>query len=267
MSSAQIFLSLALAASSSTATSLDLLYIEQRAWLPWTGQVTKPQLVRYLASLLYSEAYQDQIDCGLSGGSVVCVVDVYPKRAGLAYQFFTSHGQLSARSEALVVIEAETVDFQMATAASPQYPPREILSVAWAGPCYLVDGTEIAQPLLTIEGSTLVSARACLGTALVSYRTERHSYVLTAPRRDTALDNHYSAVVWGVYSGGLNYLAIELPPTIAEFEADAEAVCGWGGSATVTTQDPDSSEVQPSPKNRRTVYDYCSQLIASDTYY
>ncbi len=262
-------LTLTYSGQSAERVALDLLLIEQEDWRPYTGVVTLGDMVGYLAALLYGEDFQDRIDCGLTGGEVVCAVFVYPRRAGLAYQFHTSHGILSERRIEDIEVE-EGVNFSLSNRAAPHYPPLAIFEAEWLAEVYDVAGNLISPPALIISGGEIRSAVPCYGSVQVRYTTERHSYILTAPRRDDGqtIDNYYSAVVYGVYAGGINWLEIDMPPGIETFESDPEADCGWGSvSGSISRPDHEEQPVQPRPKNRKTVVDYCSQEVASDEFY
>lgn len=246
------------------ADPLDLLMIEQEDWQPYTGVVTRAELVRYLASALYGERYQSRVDCGMAAGAVVCAINVYPRVAGLAYQFHASHGTLSPRTVDMVE-EEESINFTLTTEATPTHPPRSISSAEWLAECYDADGVRVDPPPLTIDGGRLTIPAPVHGAVSVRYTTERHGYILSCQRRAAALDNHYSAAVYGVYAGGINWLEIEMPPGIDTFELDPDAVCGWGsGRGTVTWPDGDPYPVADDPHSRHTEVDYCTQEIIKD---
>jgi len=191
----------------------------------------------------------------------------YPLVEDLVYQFFTSHGTLSERFIEMVV-EEEELSFTLTTEEVPEHPPREMLSVEWMDECYDSSGTVVDQPALTIDGKKVTIPSPVYGSAMVRYRTERHSYTLSSPRRDEAIDDHYSAAVWGVYDGGINWLQIEMPPGIETFEADAEAECGWGsGSGTLIGPDDDPYPVADTTHTRITDVDYCGQEIIKEEIY
>jgi hypothetical protein len=216
---------------------------------------------------LYGEDYQSRVDCGFVGEDLVCAVFVYPRVAGLAYQFHTSHGTLSERSVELAEIE-ESLNFSMTAEEQPRYPARSIASAEWLAECYDVQGNVIPAPALTISGGSIRAGQACYGSVNLRYTTERHTYLLTCPRREEALDNHYSAAVYGVYSGGINWLEIEMPPGIDAFEADPDAQCGWGSSqGSITAPEREPAPVEDGGHDRKTVVDYCSQEVASDEVY
>jgi hypothetical protein len=246
---------------------LDLLLLEQEEWRPYTGRVSSVAMVNWLAAVLYGEEFTHRLDCGMSGEAMVCAVFAYPRVAGLAYQLRASHGELSERAAALVEI-TETVNFRLEATAAPRYPARQIQSARWLADCYDATGAVITPPTLTIDGDQLQAGLAIYGAAEVTYTTERHSYILTVARRDDAIEDHYSAVVYGVYDGGLNWLEIEPPPGVEAFEADPSAVCGLGSFAgSVEHPDPDLGDIPGQFAHRVVKIDYCSQDIISDNVY
>ena len=242
----------------------DLLQIEQSDWSAYTGRVTKGGMILSLREMLYGEDAGNVVDCGMTGGEVLCLIDVYPRRPGLVYQFAASYGRLSDRREEEARV-TETRNFSLETSVSPSYPPFTINRAEWADAVYDVEGNEITPPALTIEDGKITCPSPVYGAVDITYTTERHSYTLNLPRRETALDNFYSAAVYGWYEGGVDWLEVELPPGIEVFEADPDAVCGgWSGSSDVIW--PDEEQGLPDVSaHRYTVVDYCTQEIVEDT--
>lgn len=247
---------------------LQLLLLEQEPWSVYTGRVTKQELVRWLAAVLSGEEYQARIDCGMAGDALVCLIYAYPLVQDLNYRLMTSWGTLSDRSVEL--IEAtESISFRLSTHERTKYPIRELRSVAWKDQCYGPSGEIVHPPELTSDGEGVVCAAPVYGTATVRYIYERHAYILNAPRREGALGNHYTAVITGIYDGGLEVLVVEMPPGVEAFEADPNAICGLGGGGTYggTAEWPEEDDViQPQTASRETVIDYCTQKIHSDTF-
>jgi hypothetical protein len=258
-------LTLAYALPASNREPRDLLKIEQQQWSRYTGQITKQEMVRWLAAAIGNEAYQSQIDCAMTGDNLACTLFVYPYLADLPYQLHTSWGTLSERSVAMLEI-SELVQFKLTTSETVKNPVRRILAVKWADECYGPEGEIVNPPELTANLETISCMAPVYGTATVKYLCERHAYVLNAPRRAAAIDNHFSAVVVGVYAGGLTYHVVEMPPGVETFVADPNAECGrqpgWGGSADW----PEDGKYPPLPRtaNRLTIVDYCSQKVLSD---
>lgn len=244
---------------------LALLAIEQEPWSVYTGAITKGEMVRWLAAMVAGDDYQSRIDCGIAGDQLVCTLHAYPYRAGLEYRLLASWGTLSDRQVEMLDIE-ELVQFRLTTTERTDHPVRRILSVSWDDDCYGPAGEIVVPPPLTADGEEVACGSPVYGTARVRYLCERHSYVLNAPRREDAIAHHFSAVVVGVYDGGLAVLGVEPPPGIEAFEADPDAVCGrsWIFDGSVTF--PDDEPITASPASRETVMDYCKQTVISDRY-
>jgi hypothetical protein len=253
--------------ASTETQPLDLLKLEQEEWSVYTGSVTKQEMVRWIAAALTGDEYQSQIDCGMAGDALVCTLYAYPRVAGLNYRLLTSWGTLSGRAVEMLEL-SELVQFRLTTSESTRYPVRRILAVDWADECYGPGGEVVSAPELIADSEAVTCAEPVYGTAQVKYLCERHTVILNAPRREAARDNNYSAVVVGVYEGGLAHLVVEMPPSVEVFEADPDAVCGlnWTTQGTITSPD-EEVPVQPSTASRETVIDYCTQKVISDTYY
>lgn len=255
--------SLSISYAAPKRSPLDLLMIEQQEWGASVGAVTRAELARMLKATLYGGQYENRTDCGVVDGSLACILYVYPRVLGLAYRFFTSHGRLGGCYSVLAT-EEELLNFRLTTRERPKYPPRRIVSASWMDDCYDANGATIPRPALAIEGEEIVSAEPVYGAVKVVYQTERHRYLLTCPRREGAVDNLFSAVVYGVYQGGLSWREIEMPPGIEAFEADANAECGWGGTASLLDPEDNQGPIEDSPHNRTTKVSYCTQKILRD---
>nr|WP_321465166.1 hypothetical protein [uncultured Desulfobulbus sp.] len=244
------------------ASAKDLLQLEQSPWGAYTSRVTRAEMVRYLSALLYGTEYSSHIDCGLVNGAVVCVVAAYPRVPDLVYRLHTSHGALSSPAREMPLL-TEALSFRLTTELSPAHPVRKIKSVEWLSECYNAEGAVVDPPPLSTDGETITIPTAVYGSVSVTYRTERHSYVLTSPRREDAIDNYYSAAVYALYDGGISWLVIEMPPGIETFEINEDAECGWGSTASITDDDQDYP-VTDGKHTRTTDVDYCSQEIISE---
>lgn len=234
--------------------------IEQGDWSVYTAKVTRQEVVRWLAAWIGGDEYQQRIDCGMAGGDLVCPVYVYPLAAGVAYRLLTSWGQLSERVVEVIEI-VEQVQFRLTDTASTKYPARAIRSVEWTVACLDPDGEVIASPALIISGQELHSGQMVYGTATVAYECERHCYILNAPRRLTAVDSHYSAVLVAPVAGyEPARIVLTMPPGIEAFERDPDAKCGGGSSSGSAAWDanPDPPP-DPQPANLITEVDYCDQ--------
>jgi hypothetical protein len=244
----------------------DMLQIQQEEWGAYVGTVSIADMVREVSNRVFGTTYDSNPWCGVSDeGDVVSTIYVYPRTPYLLYQFFTSWGRLSSRYETTLEL-TETINFRLSASVQPDHPPLVILAAEWLDDCYAADGTVISPPFLTIEGGEIHSSAIVYGAVSVRYTTLRHTYTLNQPRRTSAIDNQYSAVVYGVYEGGINWLVLQMPPGLDTIEADEAASCGWGGELRMPDDDSQPWPVSPGGADRRTVVDYCSQTIISDEY-
>jgi hypothetical protein len=244
-----------------TAIERTLLEIRQGEWSRYLGVITKDAVARWLRAAVSERNIALDVDCGMSGGSVLAEIDCYPLVAGLDYTLYASWGNLSRRSVAMVEIVDEQVQFRLTDTATTDFPARSIKSVRWTDDCLDQAGNVVAPPVLWVEGDGLRSAAPVYGTATVHYVCERHRYILTVPRRDEALDNHFSAVVAAAIPGYAPvYHVLTLPDFVSLFEADPDARCGGGGGRGSVTGDQ-TQPVPPSPSGADliTEVDYCSQ--------
>lgn len=249
--------------SSAEAVPLDLLEIEQKPWSVYTGKVTKQEVVRIVAALFNDTKYQSKIDCGLAGDTLVSILYLYPRVAGLVYRLYCDWGELSEPVVEEVEID-ELVQFDLVESASPQHPALEIVQAKWLDDCYDAAGNIIKSPGLTIDAGQLVSSAAVHATAKVRYRCERHTVALTAPRRTGAIDNQWSSVVVAAYAGGLVYKEIDMPPGIEVFAADPDAQCGAGWTGNVRESVADPYPPNPTGADLVTEVDYCKQSTLAE---
>lgn len=239
------------------------ILIKQDAWSLYTHRITNGRVIRLLRAIVESEEYKVDMDCGIEGGVLVCPVRAYPKVAGIDYTLLASWGELSERVVEMAEI-SEQVQFRLASVASTEFPPRQILSAEWTLHCLDRDGNPISAPALVIDDQEIKTSNGqeVYGTSTVRYLCEIHHYILNAPRRDDALDNNFSAVLVAPVIGYQPaYLVVDMPPGIDEFEADADATCGGSTMASMINQDEDLDIPEPSTADKYTEVDYCPQTI------
>lgn len=242
-----------------------LILVEQAEWQPYTGYVTKGNMVLRLANMLYGSEYQAEIDCGLTGGQVVAAIYVYPLRDGVQYQLHATHGVLSEPAFEAAEIE-ETIHFSLALTAGLKYPAARVLSTQWLS-AYDADGIPASQPAVTVDGSEITVAALVYGSLRIKYVANRYAHVLTMDQRPDATENFYSAFIVGLPSGGRPvFLEFEPPPT-AEEMARGEYDCGMGsgGRNDVSTPEHPLDAPDASGHQREIVIDYCTQKIITDS--
>lgn len=247
--------------SASTADN-EVLLVTQDEWSPYTGKVSKQQVVRYLLSLLETSTYEMSVNCGMAGDALVVPIFCYPMVAGLDYTLYSSYGDLSECLVELIEVKDELVQFRLTSEETVDFPIKSIRSMEWVLDCLDANGDLTVNPELEVAGNRISTGGVSVyGTAKISYVTERHTYILTAPRRQTALDNNYSGVVVGVAQGNMPVvLELKMPPSVASFEADPDYVCGSGGSWAVKESSQEGSIPDVPGRSLITEKNYCDQL-------
>lgn len=246
---------------SSQKDPLDLLRLEQEKWSVYTGKISKGEMIRWLGAMVRNTPYQSRIDCGVKGDQLVCTLYAYPYTPELNYQLYTSWGTLSDRRAETIEIR-ELVQFRLTVEERTDYPVRRILGVDWADECYGSEGEIVSPPVLSVDRETLFCDSPVYGTAEVRYLCERHTYTLNATRRETAIDNQWSAVVVGVYDGGLSWTKIKMPHGVEQLQTDADCGRRWGFGVVITGDEP--LNPQSDAARRITKIDYCTQRVISD---
>lgn len=262
-SSAEQQTSLAARYQIGSSDPLDLLVIEQESWHRYTGKVTRQEMARLILSWLNNGDYEAKANCATDGKTLLCRLLVWPRVAGLVYEMLASWGSLSLPVIEMVE-ETELLQFHLTDAERPRHPVRQLLSVSWADECYDATGQTIVAPELSLRGHDLRANRKVYGTAEIRYLAERHSYLLNIPRREEAYDKHFEATVAGVYSGGLNWLQVQMPPGIEAFENDPDYRCGGSSSGHLIEPEDDDSVPEPDGRDYEVIVDYCSQEVISD---
>jgi len=250
----------------SRKTPTDLLIIEQVDWEAYTGGLSKFAMVSQIARLIYGEdKYSAHYECGLADNLYHTAIYVYPLVPGLNYNPSATHGELSERVEELAEL-SESIQLRLNTVIDIKYPVAEIVSATWQGDCYDTHLALVPPPVLRISAdrrSVSVSVPV-YGTVVIEYRSERHVYELSVAKREEALENRYSSVVYCVYGGGSpQYLAIKPPPAAEELDGN----CAQGGGG-INMPDPDDDPPDwPDPHaDRTTVYGWCyPHVLISDT--
>lgn len=242
------------------------LIIEQQEWSKNNSDgPSKAEMLKMIKAALYGGEYSPPTDCAVVDGKLTCIIYVYPTVPEMAYQFFTSYGTLSSRATAMLTV-TETIEFKLSDRESTEHPAVKIISAQWQWNCFDKDGNQVNRPEISIDGEDIVLSHAVYGTVEVVYQVERHQYTLTVPKREGSIANSFSAVVYGIYDGGISWHEIDLPDGIAEYEDD-EALCGWGrgGSGSVIDNDDEDNSPVDSNHSRVTKVNYCAQKVISDT--
>lgn len=256
--------------NASSVTPLDLITIEQEEWSPYTGYLTKANMVKIVASYLYGTDFGATIDCGIADGQLVTLIYAYPKIADLDYTMRCSRGTLSERLVEFVE-ETEVVNFELEDIASLSHPARELISYDWYDEFKVYDktGKEIAYPVVTIIDNEVSLSQKVYGSVEVTYQVERHTYGITVEQREESIENFYSSVVFATYEKGIKYLELTQPPNSDELNENLDASCtgGYKINGSFSSEDDDDTSSMSRNADRKIVVAYCEQEVLTDEIY
>jgi len=213
--------------------------IEQNAWSPYTGYLTKGGAVAYLYSLLFGEPDDGPGEnCGATGGvdgnTATGTVYTYPDPPELPYKFSVSNASVTGLAvEALEF--AEVVHIQNTTEARLQYPTRRIISAEW-----LSKG--LGLPEIITTGGRVRVRKPTMGSMLVVYEVVRHSREVSVNPRLDSTKNLYQNFIYVVWDGGNNYLEYSPPPDAEEGDSGKDSArCNskWKSLASLGVDDTD----------------------------
>ena len=227
--------------------------------------LTALNLVRYLAKLLYSDEWQEQIDCGFTGDDLVITLHVYTLRPGVSYRLAVTAGQLS-EGELEEIQESETVTFDLAQNASLRHPATRIISAKWLTGPYTTGGRKIEPPALALAGREVRVPLPVFGSVMLTTLVSITTYILAIPGEEAIelLRQGWSEYAVGIPNGGLPVgLALTAPPG-AEEMAQSGMECGRSFTGSVSWPD-DNGPPQGQKHNKRIVYDYCSGELKSES--
>ena len=255
----------------SSSSSEKLLTLDQESWEVHTGKMTMANIVRYVRSLMFPDENNQEsyVDCGLdSEGRVATVIHVYPLRMNVGYHLYTSYGDLTSRPVISEDPQQEIIKFENASTASLRLPCFGISEWEWLGLIYDVNNNSIPSPSVSFEGKTITlsesiggSPQPVYGTVQLTYRTFKKSHGLIVTPRTDVIEGAFSAAVWAVFDGGIEYTELSEPP-------GAESVhggftCGGGSSTNVET--PDDLPQHPNGEiNKYTDIEYCTQILIEE---
>ena len=245
---------------------LDLLMIEQEEWADYTGALTALNMARYLGRLLYSDSYQEQVDCGWDGSRLAITLHIYPLRQGVQFRLAATVGELDGGTYDLIE-ESESVSFSLSTSASLRHPASSVLATKWLTGPYTTGGRRISPPALAVGGREVISPVPLFGSVALTLQVPRYSYLLTVEGEQASqlLQAGWSEFAAAFPAGGRPVGLAITPPPGAEELAKKQAACGRG-SFSGSVKWPDDKEPVAVPKNKKLKGNYCTLEIEEGSY-
>lgn len=229
----------------------DFVLLEQEAWDPYVGFLTKLGVVAYLNKLLF-EGPDVEPNCGWDGSSFSKQIYAYPSRPELNYLAGCSHGTLGPQ-RVQEVDYTEAIQCNLELEPQLKYPALSVTRFAWVGDAYSPLGDVLTRPTVTINATGIKIAEKVYGTLLVTYKVCRHIYSIAIRPRIGATENKLQSFVYACWDGGNTYLEIEAPVGAEDGECNT-----FGSGGDHFTSSP--SKPQSVPSEDTNIYiDYCTQ--------
>jgi hypothetical protein len=263
---------------SNTTDSGGSVMIEQNAWSPYTGYLTKGGAVAYLYSLLFGDPEDAPAEnCGATGGvdgnAATGTVYTYPTPHTLQYKFAVSNANITGPFVEFLEF-AEVAQIQNTTEVRLQYPTKRIISAEW-----LSKGLGLPDIIIT-EGRVRVK-KPTMGSMLVVYEVVRHTWEVAVNPRLDSTKNVYQNYIYAVWDGGNSYLEYTPPPDAQEGDSGSDsAECnskwkaltslgldpdsGYTSGDTDITLDKDNIPVAPSLGDIEKSWNYCENKEATE---
>lgn len=263
-------LRLTLTTPQSAGISGGSVLLEQEAWDPYTGHLTKVAALGWLRKMLFG-GDAPIANCPGDGPGYQKALYAYPSPEGLNYRAMLSHGQLTGP-----VIErrefSELIQCNLDRRPPLKYPALAITSHQWVGETYDASGELVPAPLITVVGNSLHLSAEVYGSLRVSYLVCRHTYVATVQPRPEYGENKLQTYLLAVWSGGNSHLEVEAPATAEDGVCNSRWNPGTGmfdylpygepgsGTGFEGSGDDDDNPFRPvDGEDEHKYIDYCTQ--------
>lgn len=245
----------------SAGEDLLLLQLEQEEWAPYTGFVTKSNMVRQIGKMLFADhGWNPVVGCALMNGLLYSLIYAYPLLPTTKFKVLSSYGYLSEGSGQDVVME-ETIDFDFDVEQGLKYPAIAVSGYDWLT-SYDHNGNPDTRPAVSVLGRNVTSSSPVYGTLRIRYSVYRVVYTLSMEAREDAIEHFWSAYLLGLPEGGRPVLLEFDPPPTMEDMTKEGLTCG-DENLEVTRDEPDPEDMI-GQGIKIEIYDYCSgELITT----
>jgi len=208
--------------------------LEQETWNPYTGHLTKMQVVGWLGRIILNWVSPSE-NCRPPGDGWGKYLYAYPYPANLRYRIGVSHGNLGQPiQETLNFTELLRCNLELSPAL--KFPPLQITSAVFEGDCYTAKGEITSHPRITITDAGITLSAKVYASLRITYLVRRFVYPLTMQSRTEYQDKKYQSFFWAAWVGGTKYIEVEAPFN-AESK-DEECLNKWGDGAGHFTELP-----------------------------
>lgn len=185
------------------------LILEQESWDPYTGHLTKLQILGWLGLILFNTAAPVP-NCPPDGPGFEKFIYAFPYPQSLNYRIGCSHGTLGAAIVDTLEF-SELIQCDLNKNPPMKYPAVSITSYEFVGDCYNSKGETVIPPAVSIRRNVLSLSAAVYATLRISYIVERHAYRIGIREREEYHEKKYQSFVWAAWAGGTTFLEVDAP--------------------------------------------------------
>lgn len=212
----------------------DLLLLEQERWKPYCGILTRANVRRYLANVLYGSYWlgpgvdihdTQYVDC-CWGDPMAIIIYAYPLDDDVRYRLTATAGRMS-EPVLQTNYELQSLSFNMEAEVSIPHPAVAIKRARWLTGPWTRGGEDVSAPGLIVEGRVVRSPIPLYGSVELVLEIRRWRHILSIGKAEAAdlLINGWAEFAVGLPDGG-RPVALELePPPGAEDMAKLGGDC------------------------------------------
>lgn len=250
------------------------LLLQQEAWDPYVGQLTKMQVFAWLSKIIFQAATPSAY-CPPDAPGFSKTIYAFPSTPDLNFKIGCSNGQLN--SAIIEIIDfTELVRVNLNRNPALKYPALSVISYAWEGDVYNKKGEIVGSPDIRLVNKSPILRQDVYGSLRVTYTVYRYAYTLSVQPREEYQEKKFQSFVYAVWQNGSTYLEVEAPVGAEQEKIPCNNILGGGinggigqfgafgvvpGSTTggelETDDDPYQGRVSGSDEDR--YIDYCTQ--------
>lgn len=248
--------------------------LQQEAWDPYIGRLTKMQTFAWLSKIIFQTATPTSY-CPPAAPGFAKTVYAFPSDPGLRFQIGASNGNL-VPGPVEILDYSELVQVNLLKNPPLKYPAMAIKSYAWENETFNKKGDEVPLPAVRIINKKPVIDASVHGSLKIVYQVYRYTYTLTIQPRDEYQEKKFQSFLWAAWSGGTKFIEIEAPLGAVGDAVSCNNLLGSGvgqfdpfgalpGSTTAGDGELDTDDEEPfgkvSGEDENVDIDYCSQKV------
>lgn len=226
MASDQHSLRVSLNSPLASAAAGGSVLLQQEAWDPYVGQLTKMQVFAWLSKIIFQTAIPSgYCPPGFPGFSKT--IYAFPSSPSLNFKVGCSNGSLHD-GHVEILDYTELVQVNLNRNPPLKYPAMSISSYAWDGDVYNKIGEMVGHPDISLIDNSLSLRDTVYGSLRVTYKVYRYTYILSVQPREEYQEKKFQSFIYAVWGGGTTYIEVEAPVGAEQEEIPCNNILGGG---------------------------------------